>query len=158
MNSSVKTGSWFSKQHDYDEAPTIDKVTTVEGVNGVEYAGDPGFLAGFSPEVLQHFTTITNITGIPTPEVVGQETSETTDDKVFLPSYTEITGYSNAGVLEGSQLSISRAKTGAGSIYCMRSPAYDDTSTVWNIFPDGSDLGGPAYDSNNGITPIIVLH
>ena len=158
MNSSVKTGSWFSKQHDYDEAPTADKVTTVEGVNGVEYAGDPGFLAGFSPEVLQHFTTITNITGIPTPEVVGSETSETTDDKVFLPSYTEITGYSNAGVLEGSQLSISRAKTGAGSIYCMRSPTYDDTSTVWNIFPDGSDLGGPAYDSNNGITPIIVLH
>ena len=76
LNSDGAAGSWWSAQHEYDAAPT--------------YASEPGFLAGFSANVLQHFTDITNTTFLHSVDRVGSETSETTVDKVFLPSYTEM--------------------------------------------------------------------
>ena len=128
LNSSGHANSWFKPQHEYDAAPTANNIY---GGNGV-YIDAPGFLAGFSSDVLQHFTDITNTTAL--CEVDGGG-SETTVDKVFLPSVTEMFGDTNNRVAEGSHLFIkypsndldSRIKTGADQ-YWMRSPKVDNSS------------------------------
>ena len=147
LNSSGAAGSWFTAQHEYDAAPT--------------YASEPGFLAGFSANVLQHFTDITNTTALHTSDGGG---FETTVDKVFLPSYTEM----GLATGEGSHLSIrypdanSRIKSGADGIYWTRSPyraMYPQA--VYYINTEGNNGSGSfntAAATDFGITPIIVIH
>ena len=147
LNSSGTAGSWFTAQHEYDAAPT--------------YASEPGFLAGFSANVLQHFTDITNTTNL---NKVDGDGTETTVDKVFLPSYTEM-GLTTG---EGSHLSIrypdanSRIKSGEDGIYWTRSPyKVMYPQSVYYINATGNNGSGAFYMSastNYGIAPIIVLH
>ena len=160
LNSSGAGGSWFTAQHDYDVEPDTMHVNSNSAGT---YDGAPGFLAGFSADVLQHFTDITNITAKSKLDGSG---SEETVDKVFLPSYTEMFGENNSGISEGSYLSLrytdvnSRKKTGANSWYWMRSPELDYTDYNTRIITsDGyeDDPDGPC-DGNGGIAPIIVLH
>ncbi len=153
---------WFSPQHDHDEAPTTDNV--YRNANGA-YAADPGFLAGFSNDVLQHFTDIENTTALCNGDGGG---TETTVDKVFLPSCTEIGFGNNNGIAEGSQLpkftdSTSRWKGNEGDCYWLRSLLVNndmtpvDSRTVWYV-QYGNNYYGNAYDGGYGIAPIIVLH
>ena len=168
LNSNEAASEWFKPQHDYDESPTTDKVswTSYNGTAGV-YAGDPGFLAGFSEEVLQHLTVITNITAKPAAD---GGSSETTEDKVFLPSLTEMGFGNNNGIDEGTALSkftdnTSRIKTDLLGLYWLRSHETasatkvrciaDDGSAIY----DGSTVSGEADDCGfGGIAPIIVIH
>ena len=169
LNSSGAANSWFKPQHDYDEAPTTDNIYVYIPADGA-YAADPGFLVGFSSEVLQHFTEITNTTALCTADGGG---SETTVDKVFLPSYTEM-GFgnnigSNGEIAEGIQLpkftdSASRWKGNEGDSYWMRSLYIDndkifeyDTRVVWKI-KFGNIYYSDPNSGNTGIAPIIVLH
>ena len=162
LNSSGAANSWFTPQHDYDEAPTTDNIYVYESAD-VAYASDPGFLAGFSAEVLQHFTAITNTTVVPNVDGGG---SETTEDKVFLPSWTELIGSKNYGIEEGSHLSVRYPindhydyyKLAKNWGYWMRSPVKD--TSYYTIYVDGAgdNYYAYAYDGNLGITPIIVLH
>ena len=147
LNSAGATGSWFTTQHEYDAAPT--------------YASEPGFLAGFSANVLQHFTDITNTTNLNNVDGGG---TETTVDKVFLPSFTEM----GLATGEGSHLSIrypdanSRIKSGADGIYWTRSPyVVMSPQNVGFINAEGNSPNHTYFISasaDNGITPIIVLH
>ena len=122
LNSSGATNSWFTSQHKYDTAPNVKNVGYTKSGT---YANEPGFLAGFSDDVLQHFTDITNKTVLCDADGGG---SETTIDRVFLASYTEMFGLNNSGISEGSYLSVrypdnnSRIKNGAFGWYLMRSP------------------------------------
>ena len=165
LNSSGAANSWFTPKHEYDASPT--------------YASEPGFLAGFSADVLQHFTEITNTTALTAPDGGG---SETTIDRVFLPSYTEMglptapgtPSYTEMGLPtgEGSHLSIrypddnSRIKSGADNNYWTRTPVDKNnvTYSVYYINNTGNRSAGLYYsptlyaDSNYGIAPIIVLH
>ena len=158
LNSSGAAGSWFNAQHRYDATPTLDNVSGEDGI----YSDAPGFLAGFSADILQHFTDITNITAKSKLDGSG---SEETVDKVFLPSYTEMYGSNNNGIAEGIYLSLrytddnSRKKTGANSWYWMRSPAinYQDYGTRI-ISSDGFNGTQPPGNGDGGIAPIIVLH
>ena len=167
LNSSGEAGKWFTKQHDYDEPPTSDYVFDSSGA----YAGDPGFLAGFSDEVIQHFTDITNTTALNEYDRVGSETLETTVDKVFLPSWTELIGSTNYGIEEGSHLSVrypindyndyyklAKKWNGSSHYYWMRSNV--GGTSYYTIYVDGAgeNYYTYAYDSNLGIAPIIVLH
>ena len=162
LNSSGAANSWFTKQHEYDEAPTTDNV--YRNANGA-YADDPGFVAGFSKDVLKHFTDIENTTALCNGDGGG---TETTVDKVFLPSCTEIGFGNNNGIAEGSKLpkftdSNSRLKGNEGDCYWLRSLLVTndmtpvDTRTVWYV-QYGNNYYGNAYDGNFGIAPIIVLH
>ena len=168
LNSNEAASEWFKPQHDYDESPTMDKVsfTSYNGNAGV-YAGDPGFLAGFSEEVLQHLTVITNITAKPAAD---GGSSETTEDKVFLPSWTEMGFGNNNGIDEGIALSkftdnTSRLKTDLLGLYWLRSNETASATKVRIIADDGSAIidgsatSGEADDCGfAGITPIIVIH
>ena len=152
-------GSWFNaeKTHAYDAAPTTDKVY---GNEAGAYAADPGFLAGFSAGVLQHFTDVTNTTFMPYIDTDGYEITETTIDKVFLPSFTEMFGSGS----EGSQLAKfndtdSRKKSGQSTSYWTRSRSSSDFRTVTYVDGDGGyNLDDTPYNGSYGIAPIIVLH
>ena len=153
LNSSGAANSWFTKQHEYDEAPTTDKVFNEDFDGSIgAFADEPGFLAGFSAEVLQHFTDITNTTAIPKPDGGG---SETTVDKVFLPSYTEMGFGTNNGIAEGAPLSVSDSiiKSGADGYYWMRSPTTNDSCDLRKINEAGINLQGHAYDSRDRYSP-----
>ena len=155
LNSDGVAGKWFTAQHEYDAPPTSGNVSSADGA----YADAPGFLAGFSANVLQHFTDITNITALCNADGGG---SETTVDKVFLPSRTEM-GYGKInGIAEGTHLSVKYpdidSKIKNYQYYWMRS-TYDgsDTSTMSYINNTGRVFDELAY-CGYGIAPIIVLH
>ena len=165
LNSSGAAGSWFTAQHEYDAAPTSAYVHDAKGA----YADAPGFLAGFSTDVLQHFTDITNITALHKVDNGGSSGgSEETVDKVFLPSYTEMGLGNNGNVAEGTHLSVrypddnSRRKfvTGAQGSYWLRSPDTDSNNVKRIITISGRPnyLSNKAYSGQDGIAPIIVLH
>ena len=81
LNSNGAANEWFTPQHEYDEAPT--------------YTDAPGFLAGFSDEVKQHFAIVRNKTLLcDADRSTLSKDFEETEDKVFLPSYTEM-GFGN---------------------------------------------------------------
>ena len=159
LNSSGAAGKWFTAQHTYDAPPTT---ANVHGEGDVAYADAPGFLAGFSANVLQHFTDITNTTVLYSTDGGG---SETTVDKVFLPSSTEMGLENNS---EGNHLSVrypddnSRIKqwNGSNDVYYTRSPyAFMKSSLVLCVYPSGaSSFSHIMASSGNGIAPIIVLH
>ena len=162
LNSSGEAGKWFTKQHDYDEPPTSDHIFDSNGA----YANDPGFLAGFSANVLQHFTDITNTTFLHSVDRVGSETSETTVDKVFLPSYTEMGYGNNNGIAEGAPLFTDVNSIGKGTIddeckeYWLRSNDNSETPNTYHVSWEGNDslYTYPSAHGFVGIAPIIVLH
>lgn len=149
LNSSGAAGSWWTAQHEYDAAPIPDNVSRADGA----YAVDPGFLAGFSENILQHFTDITNITSKPPPDGGG---SEYTVDKVFLPSLTEMGFNNNNSTAEGSKLSGTYTKTKNGS-YWMRSFSLASLFQT-SIVDNGSSNYYSPFVAEAGIAPIIVLH
>ena len=159
LNSSGVANSWFTSQHKYDTAPDAKNIGYTKAGT---YADEPGFLAGFSDDVLQHFTDITNKTVLYKDDGGG---SETTVDKVFLPSNTEMGLENNS---EGSHLSVrypdnnSRIKQGNGSdnIYYTRSPyTIMKSSVVICVLQNGeSSFSHLMAFSGYGIAPIIVLH
>ena len=163
LNSDGAAGKWFTAQHEYDASPTSGNVSSADSA----YADAPGFLAGFSDDLLQHFTDITNITAL---HSVDGGVTETTVDKVFLPSYTEMGFVNSNGTAEGSHLSVrypnanSRIKqwNGSADIYWTRSPYRVKSSAyVYFINAEGNNGSGTSYTSatsNFGIAPIIVLH
>ena len=166
LNSSGAAGSWFTAQHTADAAPISSNV--LEDADAA-YADAPGFLAGFSADILQHFTDITNITALHKVDNGGSSGgSEETVDKVFLPSCTEI-GYGNNGnVAEGSPLSKftdenSRRKlmiNGGFASYWLRSPDTDSYAVKRIVTVSGRpyNRNDKAYSGLNYIAPIIVLH
>ena len=154
LNSDGAAGSWWTAQHEYDEAPTSGNVSDAAGA----YADAPGFLAGFSADVLQHFTDITNTTNLNNVDGGG---TETTVDKVFLPSSTEM-GYGN--LTEGTKLpkftddDSRKKKCRDTEGYLLRSPVYVDTGNVYMVDAWAQSFNTRANLGINGIAPIIVLH
>ena len=159
LNSNA-TSSWFNAQHKYDAPPTLDNVSGEDGI----YSDAPGFLAGFSADVLQHLIEITNTTTLCTADGGG---SEITVDKVFLPSYTEMFGVTNNGIAEGKHLykfangGSTLKNGGEHGWYWMRSPLYyySDTTLTVNDKEDASDTfannGNMRYHANYSSSLIV---
>jgi hypothetical protein len=158
LNSSKSANSWFTPQHEYDAPPDIVNVNDNEAA---AYANDPGFLRGFSADILQHFTDITNITTLP---IIDGGDLETTTDKVFLASYTEMFDYDNNNVAEGIFLNIryqdemSTSKSGADGLYWMRSPESDIPCAGMMVNEYGRSGFFDVGHTKIGIAPLIVLH
>jgi hypothetical protein len=92
LNSSGAANEWFTPQHEYDEPPITSNIT--EGDFG-DYLNTKGFLAQFNNEVKQHFATVRNKTILCNyDKMLLSKDFEETEDKVFLPSYTEM-GFGN---------------------------------------------------------------
>lgn len=163
LNSEYVANEWFTTLHKYDEAPTTDKVNNDAGA----YADEPGFLAGFSNEIKQHFATISNKTILCNADKLTFSPSqylEITEDKVFLPSYTEM-GFGNLddNNPEGNHLARrfqsnnSRVKNGANGWYWIRSPYRGHTYSEYDVRANGSSNISSTCNGNGGIAPLIVL-
>lgn len=97
LNSSAVAGQWYSAQHSADQSPTSAYV------QGNPYADDPGFLYGFSSLFVSALlvTTIDNVIFNYTDIVVDR--TEQIPRKIFLPSYTEVTGYALKNTMVGKR-------------------------------------------------------
>jgi hypothetical protein len=162
LNSSRAANEWFTSQHEYDVAPSVDKVVNEAGA----YIDDPGFLAGFDSKLIPHFATVRNKTILCNADRLAlSKDFEETEDKVFLPSYTEM-GFGNldSNNPEGTHLAQkftdddSKSKDGAGCYdYWMRSPDPDFTIYVYIAYNDSTTDSDRVDYCEYGIAPLIVL-
>lgn len=90
LNSSCKV--WFDSQHEYDEAPSTETTN-----DNTPYNNHQGFLSLFTDEEYEAIKYTEVITAVPNK---GKTSIE---QKVFLPSITNIYGYSNGNdeIMEG---------------------------------------------------------
>lgn len=93
LNSDKVAGQWYETKHTYDQAPTADYA------GGSHYANRPGFLNSFSVGERNAILT----TSIKYYDHING--TKTLNDKVFIPSYQELTGDAATDALkaEGSQ-------------------------------------------------------
>lgn len=161
LNSEGAAGEWFTPQHDYDEAPTIDKVNDYYKNKKGAYADDPGFLVGFSNEIKQHFATVRNKTILCYEDKLSlSKNFEETEDRAFLPSYTEM-GFGNLddNNPEGSHLAKrftdyeSRVKSGAvtdvpNCWYWMRTPIIYHANASSELLYVGGDGWAPIHQAS----------
>ena len=152
LNSTKGAYSWWSPTHEYD------LIINSDGFDSSLIATSPGFLSGFSSETLQHFATVQNVT------VLVGGGYETTQDKAFLPSITELFNYRINGIQEGNYLSEkfvddnSRIKkfNGTNSSYWIRSPWTSLAYLAKCVNDSGSD--NSIYAANTiGCAPLVVL-
>ncbi len=91
--------NWWSAKTEYDAEPS--------------YAAKPGFLAGFPEEFVEILEAIQRVcatnnvveNGSVNGTAITTGSSYTFTDKMFLPSFTELTGENNNNVTEGTQFS-----------------------------------------------------
>jgi len=88
--------SWYEPQHETDEPPNAN------GVNYNYYDSESGFLSNFSRDFKKQILT-TNLTVVKNTVTDGGE-SETFQDKIFLPSITEVGLPNENNIAEGSLL------------------------------------------------------
>ena len=148
---------WWKKQHIFDLAPSYS------GINGYLGDLDPAFVAILGEvEVTQKRNTVY--------AVDGQISSyETTRDKVFLPSMTELNYGNNDGYAEGSVLEFYKgagntdrikydiSNTGTARYWWMRSPIPWYATGVRYVYPDGS-LNSSYASDGNGVAPACVIY
>ena len=135
-------------------------------MNYVHILMNLGFLCGFNDVITYHLATVKNIT-----ELCGNDKNELgknyeqTLDKVFLPSYTEITGNKNDAIEQGKHFSYFNSKekliktlNNVPAYYWMRSTFPWSTNQASLIYTDGYSGGyDSAYNSPYCIAPVIVL-
>ena len=149
--------NWWTKQHMFDLAPSYS------GVSGYLGDLDPAFVAILGEvEVTQARNDVYAVDG----QTGG---SETTRDKVFLPSMAELNYGNNSSVAEGSVLeyyksagNVDRIKydissTTTARYWWMRSPYPWDATDVRRVHPDGS-LGDYVASVGYGVAPACVIY
>ena len=180
LNSDASAGNWYSAQHSADAPPSSANVWVNNNVAYNPYDTKPGFLYYWSDEekaVLQDMTlTLAN------NKVTDGGGSYTWTGKIWLPTYTQLSGKQNNSISEGTQFSkftddASRIKTihamcAANNQYCIdngytegtawyywmssASPSYSSTSRPVN---DGGlpDSNYGAYLGYIGLAPCIRI-
>lgn len=121
LNSNVASG-WYSAQHSYDQSPTSQYVT-----KGTAYAHRPGFLNAFSANEISAILT-TSI-----PSYNPGDGFSTLSDKVFLPSYREITGITSENLnLEGTKYAYFESRS---TLAAMTQQAYTHSLSTSKVNP-----------------------
>lgn len=122
LNSNAPTG-WFTSKHTYDQAPNGSYVT-----GRTEYAGRPGFL--------NTFTSVEHNAILSTPIIYHdyQDGFRTLNDKIFLPSFKEISGTDSGNMaLEGNMWSY----FGSNSSLCaLTQQAYTNSMSTTKTDPN----------------------
>ena len=164
LNSTKGAYQWWSPTHDYDTEPSSNYTEQQHNYTNliIYHISDlPGFLSGFSSEILQHFATVQNVTAL--SGFYGAD-YETTQDKVFLASVTELFGYDQGGVQEGNHLSekfvddesrIRNSSYGLDYGYWTRSLHCNDSAV--NYCHRGGCTFKNAYYIDSGCAPLVVL-
>ncbi|ARD47560.1 DUF6273 domain-containing protein [Sporosarcina sp. P33] len=166
-----KGTGWYSAQHSADQAPNTANVSYNP------YDTEVGFLSGFAQEFIDAILP-TNLTVVKA-SVDGGGT-ETTSDKVFLPSTTEVGLANEGGVAEGSKWPLftsdasrqanptaqavsasnyTNANLTAAKLWYwwLRTPSAGNASYVRLVISDGSLSVVSAYNGYSGVRPALNL-
>lgn len=157
LNSAADAGAWWSAQNGWDRPPT--QASTLRG-----------FLAGFSNDFLSILQPTAVVTDLNTVEGYT-ETSETTYDKIFLPSRFEMreaagTSWEYYDKL-AAQLGVNYFGTGAANAYdelkkynltsqsspvavWLRSPYASGAGSAWIVTSGGNFTNNNAYSAYRG--------
>ena len=178
LNSDASAGNWYSAQHSADAPPSSANVWQSNSIGYNPYDTKPGFLYYWTDEekaVLQNMTlTLANNTK------TDGGGSYTWTGKIWLPTYTQLTGNQNNNISEGTQFSKftdndSRVKTlhamcAANNQYCidngftegkawyywMSSASPSSSSFSRLVTSDGTpDYDTLAYTGTDGLAPCI---
>lgn len=166
LNSTAAAGSWWTAQNGWDRP--IAQAATLRG-----------FLAGYGEDFLSVIQPVPVVTAINTVEGAATDT-ETTYDRIFLPSKTEY--YQNAQYVEGEQwdyfktLAAEAGYTGVfpnstnidilkkynlsnttSSVYVWERSAYrGGAGTVWHVNSNGNVTNSRAYTTLRGCPACII--
>lgn len=167
-NSVANAGEWWEPQNPWDRPPTV--AATLRGL-----------LAGFSEEFLSLLQPVAVTTALNTVEGL-EEAFETTYDKVFLPSmtqmyaaeqYTEDEPWEYYQTLAAQAGLTGRFKTGSSNIYeilkayavsnptspvsvRMRSATSSNAANTWYFYSTGYFTGSYAYAAYRGFPACII--
>ena len=158
LNSDGNAGTWWEAKTDYDVKPS--------------YASTAGFLKGLDAEFLSTVGEVSKITARDT--VIDGGGSDTSTEKFFLLSVTEVYGGLNNKIAEGvaypyyadnSVLSaagtgkdINRIKyrSGAAQFWWLRSPSASYSYFVWGVHATGT-VSRSAASYKNGVAPACCI-
>lgn len=159
LNSSGDAGAWWTAQTDYDVAPSYANSTD-------------GFIKGLDADFAEVVGAVTKITARNTATDGGG--SDTTEDKFFLLSLTEVYGGQNNGIDEGvayayykdnssltaagtgSDANRIKYRNGATAWHFLRSPFPAYSGNVRYVNGDGNINNGRASYSN-GVAPACCI-
>lgn len=144
--------NWYTRQTVFDRPPGGAKLS--------------GYLYGIDPDLQAVICPVKVRTAIPDPDrVSGGEAYEDTEDKVWLPSMTEIYGDTNNGVAEGSQFAYWKDTTNAAKIkyqgstarpWWLRGPYPGLADGVRRVGTSGA-LGGSYALGAGGLVPGLCI-
>lgn len=132
---------WFTPQNSYDQEPSSSYMSNSRGA----YSTNDGFMTGFDADFLKSVATVNNRVAI------AEGNSAVSQDRFYLPSYTELSGEANMGVMEGTAFAnFTLDKVGISSdiydrCYYLRSAEPGSVGAVRRRMNDGA----PRYDSDN---------
>lgn len=168
FNSAADAGAWWTPQNNWDRPPAV--ATTLRG-----------FLAGYTDDFLQILKPYPVVTALNTQEGFS-ETSETTYDKIFLPSLQEMYINPQLANVEGEAWDYNKAlaeesgltgKFAQGGTYTIlrkfnvsnvTSPVYvwlrscfrGNAGSAWCVYSSGGVGSNAAYNANRGCPACII--
>jgi hypothetical protein len=144
--------NWYTRQTVFDRPP-----------GGAKLAG---YLYGLDPALKAVICPVRVRTALPDPDIVPNgENYEDTEDKVWLPSMTEVYGSNNNNVAEGSQFEYWKDTTNAAKIkyqgstaryWWLRGPYPGDASNVRRVRTSGALSYNDAYGAG-GFVPGLCI-
>ena len=175
LNSDAAAGSWYTAQHQYDQAPT----TKTTHVSYNPYTAWAGFLAMLEPQFGDLILDTTQTVALNT--VTDGGGSETVTSKIFLASTTEVGLANENNIAEGSKLALfsnnasrvayptqpcydnrdglsdSSFATSKGWYWWLRTPHSSSARYVRRVGADGSRGYVSAYFGYFGVRPLCNL-
>lgn len=152
LNSNNVAGGWWKAQTEYDAEPS--------------YVNRAGFLYGMDEDFVSVIGEVIKITR---DDSVGDNAQIiTSTEKFFLPSITEVSGYSNRTIMEGQVYSYYANSSTADRIkylndtaiaYFLRSPSSNSSGMALNVGANGAiaDYSAMFAKNKSGIAPICCI-
>ena len=148
-------GNWYYHRSDFDTCPSQSVLNLA------------GYLHGYGQDFLDSIQTVKVKCALPAYNT-GTATYEEVECKIFLPSYTELTGsHATSDVAEGAQLDYFKMYPGAdgrkkqsGSSYqywFLRSAHAGSARIVWHVYPAGSIDNFYNASDTTGFVPACII-
>lgn len=131
LNSDATAGNWYTAQHTADQAPNSANVYQQNGTGINPYDTEAGFMNGFSADFKALLQDVTKTTALNT--VTDGGGSETTTDKIFLLSETEVGLGNENSIAEGTAYALftdNASRIAKCSAECISHSNYGSNPTV----------------------------
>jgi hypothetical protein len=177
LNSDAAQGAWYTAQHAADQAPNSANVLQQNSTGINPYDTEAGFMNGFSADFKALLQDVTKTTALNT--VTDGGGSETTTDKIFLLSETEVGLGNENNIAEGTVYAlftdnasrvakctaecISHSNYGSnptvndGWYWWLRTPNASNSHYARSVRTDGSLSTSDAFNGLYGVRPACSI-